>query len=137
MLVDSRSTNCFISEHLAAAAFRKMPLQQPVTVRVANGDMLLCTHELPDQLWCIQGVTFKTSFKILPLNCYDMILGMDWLVGNSPMEIHWAEKWFQFSNNGRTVKIFGLQTEAVMGPLLLCISYLPWRNMIQYCTMFS
>lgn len=92
MLVDSGSTNCLISEHLAAAAPGKIPLQQLVTVRVANGYMLLCTHELPDQLWCILGVTFKTSFKILPLNCYDMILGMDWLVGNSPMEIHWAEK---------------------------------------------
>ena len=135
MLVDSGSTNCFISEHLAAASSGKMPLQQPVTVRVANGDMLLCTHELPDQLWCIQGVTFKTSFKILPLNCYNMILGMDWLVGNSSMEIYWAEKWFQFSNNGRTMKIFRLQTEAVMGPpvALHQLSAMEKHDSILYC----
>jgi predicted aspartyl protease len=55
MLVDSCSTNCFISEHLAVAVGGKVPLQQHVTVRVANGDLLLCSYELPDQLWCIQG----------------------------------------------------------------------------------
>jgi hypothetical protein len=34
--------------------------------------------------------------KILPLNCYDVILGMDWLASNSPMHIDWQEKWLVF-----------------------------------------
>jgi len=67
-------------------------------VKVANGNLLECTHELLEQLWNIQGITFKNSFKIIPLGCYDVILGMDWLESISPMQIHWAEKWLQFEN---------------------------------------
>ena len=66
MLVNSGSTHCFISDHLAAVVPGSKPLLHPVQVRVANGDILQCTHELPDQLWVIQGITFKTSFRITP-----------------------------------------------------------------------
>lgn len=120
MLMDSGSTHCFISEHLAAAVQgrKAMQLQHPVQVRVANGDILQYTHELPDQLWVIQGITFRNSSKIIPFGCYDIILGMDWLAAHSPMEINWAEKWFQYNYKGKTVKIQGLQSEAILGLML-------------------
>lgn len=83
---------------------------------MTNGNFLECTHEIPDQMWHIQGLTFKNTFKILPLGCYDVILGMDWLESNSPMHVHWAEKWFQFDNQGKTVRVWGIQPETVVGP---------------------
>ncbi|WVZ83774.1 hypothetical protein U9M48_030879 [Paspalum notatum var. saurae] len=49
--------------------------------------------------WVIQGVQFSTSFKILPLNCYDAILGMEWIEQFSPMSVQWAEKWLSFVYN--------------------------------------
>jgi len=85
-------------------------------VKVANGNLLECTHELPEQLWNIQGITFKNSFKIIPLGCYDVILGMDWLESISSMQIHWAKKWLQFENQSKIVKILGIQPEIVVGP---------------------
>lgn len=139
MLVDSGSTHCFISENLAANAPGLRPLQHPAQVRIDNGDVLQCTHELPDQLWAIQGVTFKTSFKIIPLCCYDMILGMDWLAGHSLIEIHWADKWFQFNINGRVVKIHGLQAETVMGsPVALHqLQAMQKQDSILYCVQLQ
>lgn len=115
MLVDSGSTHCFISEAAAAKIQGRRALANPVTVRVANGSTLHCTHELPDQVWMIQGVPFKTTFKILPIGTYDAILGMDWLVGNSPMHVHWAKKWLQFQHKGKLLKIQGILSQVQVG----------------------
>jgi hypothetical protein len=54
-------------------------LPHPVKVQVANGALLHCNHQLPHQLWGIQGYSFHTTLKIIPLQSYDVILGMDWL----------------------------------------------------------
>lgn len=79
VLVDSGSTHCFINEQVAATipGWQKLPI--PVKVTVANGNILLCTHEIVNLLWGVQGQIFKATFKILLLGSYDMILGMDWL----------------------------------------------------------
>lgn len=73
MLVDSGSTHSFIDERAATQIPGCKDLSAPVRVRVANGSLIYCTHELPDLLWGVQGQTFKTTFKIIPLGCYDAI----------------------------------------------------------------
>jgi hypothetical protein len=109
MLVDSGSTNCFINEGLASRIQGKMALSNSLLVKVANGSLIECTHELLDQLWNIKGVTFKTSFKIIALGYYDVVLGMDWLKSINPMHIHWVEKWLQFEQHSKMVKVMGVQ----------------------------
>jgi hypothetical protein len=109
MLVDSGSTDSFINEHLAKSISSWHPLAYPISVKVANGEVLQCTHQLPQQIWDIQGHTFKTTLKIIPLRGYDVILGMDWLEAHSPMEVHWADKWLQFTLNNKTVKLHGIK----------------------------
>lgn len=135
MLVDSSSTHCFISEHLASSIQGSRPLLNTVQVRVANGETLWCTHELPGPIWVTHGIPFKTSFKIIPHSCYDFILGMDWLSGHSPMEVHWAEKWFYFNHRGKVVKIQGLLAETVMGPSITPyqLAAMEKQDSILYC----
>jgi hypothetical protein len=41
---------------------------------------------------------------------YDAILGYDWLKANSPMACDWAAKTIQFTHQGRTVTLQGVQT---------------------------
>ncbi|XP_073363591.1 uncharacterized protein [Aegilops tauschii subsp. strangulata] len=60
MLIDSGSSHSFICESLAAQL---------------HG--VVKTH----------GVTFETTLKVLPLGCYDVILGIDWLAQHSPMKL--------------------------------------------------
>jgi hypothetical protein len=58
-------------------------------VKVAHGQILHCTHEVQACPIWISGYAFKLSLKILPLQCYDVILDIDWLEQHSPMEVDW------------------------------------------------
>lgn len=85
------------------------PLQHEMQVRVANGATLRCTHDIVDCSWSTQGVMFNTTFKVLSLQCYDVILGMEWLESFSPMQIQWKQKWLSFQYKQAEVKIQGIQ----------------------------
>lgn len=85
------------------------PLSRQVRVKVASGEILNCTHEVQNCELVIQGQSFVLDLKILPLKCYDIILGMDWLEIHSPMTVHWAKKWMSFQYEGKRVAIQGLQ----------------------------
>lgn len=115
-LVDSGSSHNFISELFASQLPNWKALKEPIKVRVANGNLLLCTHQIENCAWLVQGVQFQTSFNILPLKCYDVILGMNWLEQHSPMEIQWAQKWLSFQYQGRPVKLQGLNPRLDKSP---------------------
>ena len=85
-----------------------MILPTPQSVKVANGASLLCTQEIKDLSWWVQGHTFTYSVKVLELGGYDMILGMDWLEQWGEMLCQWKQKWIQFLYNGQVVKLQGL-----------------------------
>jgi hypothetical protein len=63
---------------------------------------------IPDCQWYCSGVTFQTDFKLLSLDGYDLILGMDWLESHSPMSIHWAKKWMKFVYKGKDIHLQGV-----------------------------
>jgi hypothetical protein len=108
MLMDSGSSHNFISEQFATNFPNWKRLDKSIDVKVADGGLLKCTHEVEAVDWLVQGTQFKTNFKILPIKCYDAILGMDWLETLSPMKVHWAKKWFSFTYQGKKVRIEGL-----------------------------
>lgn len=45
---------------------------------------------------------------MLPLACYDAILGIDWLAQHSPMEVDWKEKWMSFQYQGSKATLQGI-----------------------------
>lgn len=79
-----------------------------MTMKVADGATMQCTHEIVNCSWSVQGHLFTNTFKILPLSCYDAILGMEWLETFSPMQMEWKQKWLSFTHQGRTVKLKGI-----------------------------
>lgn len=87
ILVDSRISHNFISESLASQFSPLTRLAKPMTVKVADGAQLFCTHEVINCSLTVQGQLFTTTFKVLPLTCYDAILGMEWPEAYSPMQI--------------------------------------------------
>jgi hypothetical protein len=111
MLVDSGSSSSFISDRLAKAHPALITLPAPVQVRVANGQVISCTQELPKCKIQIQGHCFHIDLKVLPLNCYDIILGMDWLSSRSPMQIHWQHKWLAFQAEHKNVVLQGIVSD--------------------------
>jgi len=79
ILLDSGSSTSFISQHLLFQ-LSVIPVQCPsFTVKVANGQCLQCSAQLPAAVWTIQHHQFTHDLKVLPIPHYDMILGMDWL----------------------------------------------------------
>lgn len=80
-----------------------------LTVRMANGNKMPCNMAVQSLKWWTQGHTFDTAAKVLPLSCYDMILGMDWLEIHSPMWVHWKRKQLRFSHQGKRITLRGVK----------------------------
>jgi hypothetical protein len=59
--------------------------------------------------WFIQGSTFSYNARVLPLKCFDMILGVDWLEDHSPTWIHWKKKIMRFPHQGRRIQLAGIR----------------------------
>jgi len=53
------------------------------------------------------GCCFHSDAKILPLAYYDLIIGMDWLVQHSPMQVDWAQKWLIIPYEGASQALQG------------------------------
>lgn len=80
-----------------------------IKVRIADGGILHCNKEIVDCLWLVQGQSFLTSLKVLPLGSYDVILGMDWLEQHSPMKVDWRAKTLQFNYNQKKIYLKGVK----------------------------
>ena len=59
---------------------------ETLSVRVANGEKLQSRNIAKPIAWRMQGYEFLHQFNTLRLGGCDMILGVDWLARNSPME---------------------------------------------------
>lgn len=113
MLINSDSSHCFISESLASTWPHWKLLSTTMKVRLASGSKLLCTHELEAFPITISGHCFHVNLKILPLQCYDVILGIDWLEQHSPMAVDWREKWLSFDFQGTRIKLQGVRPDTL------------------------
>ena len=107
ILIDSGSTHSFVSQFVLPK-FASVVLQETsVSVKVANGNLMQCTSQWGQAELSIQDYLFHQDLKVLPIQSYDLILGMDWLENHSPMEIHWRQKWLSITYQGTTVCLFG------------------------------
>jgi hypothetical protein len=46
-----------------------------------------CSSQIVDAFWFIQGQQFVSTLKVLELQHYDMITGMDWLASNTQSNV--------------------------------------------------
>ena len=106
-LLDSGSSHSFLSERLAQQVPGHVSLQQQQKVRIAGGGHLLCTQMIPNCQWRVSGNEFYSDFKVLPLQHYDGIIGMDWLAARGTMQVNWQQKWLSFDHGGKSVFIQG------------------------------
>jgi hypothetical protein len=109
ILLDSGSSHTFISSSVAAQLQGCTTVNTSLPVQIANGSRLICALELVQAEWFMNDYQFQSTLKVLPLLCYDIIVGMDWLEHHSPMLVHWADKWLTVPYKGSTIKLIGLQ----------------------------
>jgi hypothetical protein len=141
ILIDSGSSGNFISSLLAEQLVGSVPLPTPVRVKVANGGIIAGTHYIPKCGWSCQGAQFCTSVKILPIQCYDMILGMEWLKTQSPMHVDWEAKWMEVKQPTGKHQLFGISADTSSCHTITTDQLLEWDTndallyLVQLCLM--
>lgn len=78
-------TSSFLDAKFASLLLGVQQLFHPTSVKVVNGGSLPCTLHVPNAEWSINGFSFHSTLKFIPIGSYDMILGMEWLHALSPM----------------------------------------------------
>lgn len=108
LLVGSGNSHTFINcNTLEKLSLPTIPIA-PLTVRVANGNILQCTSKVHGTEWWLQGHTFIADANVIPIVAYDIILGTDWLEMHRPMTCDWLHKWISFERKGSHIKLQGI-----------------------------
>jgi hypothetical protein len=84
-LLDSGSTHIFISGAAARRAGIQFQDSGGAHVVVANGDRVLCRGLARDVDLHIGDEAFSVDCYLIPLDCYDMVLGVSWLRSLGPI----------------------------------------------------
>jgi len=108
VLVDSGSSASFLAASVAAQLPHIQQTPLAVSVKVANGQLLHCKSVILGCPFSLGDYQFQHDLHILPLESYDLILGIDWLELYSPMEVHWRLKWLSIPYQGHNVVLQGL-----------------------------
>lgn len=103
ILLDSGSAGTFVNDTVASSLTLQPQPCDTIQFTTADGSPMSSTRMIPQMQWFIQGHTFSYDTRILPLKCYDMILGADWLEDHSPTWIHWQKKIVRFPHLGRRI----------------------------------
>jgi len=127
LLLDSGSSNSFVSSAFVLKAGLSTISTSPQQVRLPNGEVLISDRLVPSLTWWCQGHTLSTDMRVLDLDVYDGILGYDWLKLHSPMTCDWTNKQIQFQQGDTLVTIQGMQSP----PLQL--SPLSADKLVKYC----
>ena len=78
-LVDSGSTHNFVSMEAARHIGLSIHDSKGKNVVIANGDRVACRGLARDVALCIAGSFFTVDSYTIPLDCYDMVLGVQFL----------------------------------------------------------
>lgn len=76
---------------------------QPKKVIVASGGKLIATSQVPKLDFKTQGHTFSSTFKVLDLATYDIILGADWIYKYSPICLDLVERLLVVTKQGQAI----------------------------------
>lgn len=109
LLIDSGSCGSFVSTKTVEQLGLETTQVSPVTVQVANGSKAQITTTVPGMKWECQGNRFEGNFRLFPIPCYDMILGMDWLHECGKMWIDWPKKILRFRHQEKRITLKGIK----------------------------
>jgi Retroviral aspartyl protease/Reverse transcriptase (RNA-dependent DNA polymerase) len=104
-LIDSGSTHSFVNPQVLHSESHKIAQINPMVVMVANGSKMVTDSTCQSLQFNIHGYEFCHDLRLLPVQGYDVILSLDWLAKLGPMHINWLNKWIEFEQEGKRVKL--------------------------------
>lgn len=111
VLLDSGSAGTFISQDLANHFKDQLQPCEELQFATANGSPMISNTCIPQFQWFIQGQSFTYDVRGLPLQCFYIIIGADWLEDHSPTWIHWKKKKMSFPLNGKRIQLLGISND--------------------------
>ncbi|XP_026459657.1 uncharacterized protein LOC113360357 [Papaver somniferum] len=107
ILIDSGSTHSFLDPAAAARCGGNLVPTASLLVSVANGNKMVSNAKCPSFQWQMQGHQFQFDMRLLTLGGCDMVLGVDWMKGMSPMVFDFNKLTVEFSLEGHPIKLQG------------------------------
>lgn len=114
ILIDSGSTHNFLDVKLAKRLQCPVNPIQSLSVSVADGKELQCNQICPEFQWTMQGRWFTTEVLLLPLENYDMILGIQWLLPLNDILWNFQKMTMQFTVDGEKCELKGIENNKLM-----------------------
>ncbi|KAJ1686917.1 hypothetical protein LUZ63_018307 [Rhynchospora breviuscula] len=116
-LLDSGSTHSFVHPDVITSLHIPVSHTNPMVVMVANGNKMVTDTKCDPLKFTIQGHEFHKEVRLLAVQGYDMILGLDWLMSLGPMVIDWSKGRIEFNREGKKV-VLQVQAEKAKVTLL-------------------
>lgn len=85
ILVDPGSTHNFLDINIPNQIGCPLEATKPMSVKAATGDTLLTKYRYPTFKWSVQGSSFTTEIRTVPLDCCDFVLRVQWLCTLGPI----------------------------------------------------
>ncbi|KAJ3701854.1 hypothetical protein LUZ61_005559 [Rhynchospora tenuis] len=116
-LIDSGSTHSFI--HPSIVHLNKVPTvpSPPMLVKTASGSKLLSELKCQPLKFELQQHQFEGEFRVLEVEGYDVILGMDWIAQVGPVVIDCERGLVKLRHNDTNIS---LQVQKEVAEVTLC-----------------
>ncbi|KAJ3691747.1 hypothetical protein LUZ61_020911 [Rhynchospora tenuis] len=104
-LLDSGSTHSFIHPSITQVLQLQTLPSPPMIVKTASGAKLLSNRRCATLPFQLQTHKFVGDFRVLEVQGYDIILGMDWMAQVGPVVIDCVQGCVHLTSEGKLVKL--------------------------------
>ncbi|KAJ4807690.1 polyprotein [Rhynchospora pubera] len=118
-LIDSGSTHSFIHPSIVKLLQLTPISSPPMIVKTANGSKLLSDKRCDALKFQLQAHEFVGDFRVLEVQGYDLVLGMDWIARMGPVVIDVFKGLVQLTKEGKKIQ---LQVKKEMAEVTLLTS---------------
>lgn len=113
ILLDTGSTHIFLDLDLAKKLGCKLDAVTPMNVTGGGGHKLSAPYACKGFEWQLQQATFVADVIVLPLGCYDLILGIQWLKSLGPILWDFEKLQMEFTTQERKFVLRGAKSPTI------------------------
>ncbi|KAJ4748790.1 polyprotein [Rhynchospora pubera] len=110
ILIDTGSTHSILNPSLLNTDNWPTTTTPPLHVKIANGADMYTSTKCTNLPFSLQNHALTATVRLLNIQGYDLILGMDWLSQHGPMTIDWELGQLQLFKEGQKL-IFQVKNE--------------------------
>ncbi|XP_076942382.1 uncharacterized protein LOC143612235 [Bidens hawaiensis] len=113
ILIDSGSTHNFVDIRVAKKLQCVVKDVKPLTISVADGKQMVCSQVFSHFQWCMNGKWFTAEVFLIPLQNYDMILEVQWLMHLNDILWNFKNMIMSFTIDGTVCELKGVENNKV------------------------